>query len=125
MSGTLIVRILTDDTGYTQTVEALVAGPKLRVWIQHDDSAAVLRTGKGVTSGTDHGTGDYSFGLTNDFVALREYMQASGAQHGLNDYWAVRHTDRDEVGAAAHYINNQSAAKVNSYGNMSITGELA
>ena len=93
-----------------------------KAWLRASASAAVL-DGLNVSSGTDHGTGDYSFATTNAFNNINyANVWTVYTTAGRN---AIRNDSRDATDTLAVEVNNLSGTNVDHATNGTSHGDLA
>ena len=93
-----------------------------KVWLRATASAA-LSDSLNVSSGTDHGTGDYSFATTNAFNNINyANVWTVYTTAGRN---AIRNDSRDATDTLAVEVNNLSGTNVDHATNGTSHGDLA
>ena len=127
-------------TNYTptgSTVEGHLAGidaalgaiEPIRVWGAFNDAAAVLNSGAAsynISSTTDHGTGDYSATLTNNFSSIFFGYGGSIRATTAHDLTAFNKTDRNAVSAVGFGGNaTGTPALADVYSNCVVAGTPA
>ena len=78
-----------------------------------------------ISSATDHGTGDFSFGITNAYSSVNHYVQTciqEGASHG---HGGTRNTGRHSASVIAVETFNSSGSLVSIASNILTAGDLA
>jgi len=95
-------------TGTAKTVDTdYVVNGSAKAWVDGTDAAA-LNDSFNIGSGTDHGTGDYSYAMSTAFATIN-YSQnctvrGTGATHN-----AIVNTARDAAGVLAIETSNDTA----------------
>ena len=93
-----------------------------KAWLRATASAAVSDS-LNVSSGTDHGTGDYSFATTNAFSSIQyANVWTVYTTAGRN---AIRNDSRDATDTLAVEVNNLSGTNVDHATNGTSHGDLA
>ena len=93
-------------------------------WV-YADGSAVLFDSMNVSTGTDHGTGDYSYNLSSAFTSLF-YAQTVTQATTAADMTASRNTGRDAINIIATEIGDPHAqGKVDSAHAIVAHGDLA
>ena len=93
-----------------------------KAWVRATASAAVSDS-LNVSSGTDHGTGDYSFATTNAFNNINyANVWTVYTTAGRN---AIRNDSRDATDTLAVEVNNLSGTNVDHATNGTSHGDLA
>ena len=93
-----------------------------KAWLRATASAAVSDS-LNVSSGTDHGTGDYSFATTNAFNNINyANVWTVYTTAGRN---AIRNDSRDATDTLAVEVNNLSGSNVDHATNGTSHGDLA
>ena len=93
-----------------------------KAWLSATASAAVSDS-LNVSSGTDHGTGDYSFATTNAFNSIQyANVWTVYTTAGRN---AIRNDSRDATDTLAVEVNNLSGTNVDHATNGTSHGDLA
>ena len=87
-------------------------------------NAAVLNESFNCTTGTDHGTGDYSVTLTNAFSGIRYVTTAIARGNGAG-FIVTRNPARDETTALAIEIDNDASTQSDSAFEVIGHGDLA
>lgn len=93
-----------------------------KAWV-FGDSGAGLADSFNISSGTDHGTGDFSYAMTAGLTDL-DYCQVGGGISGTPRI-VTRNQDRDASNILAIEIATSSAAAVDSGQGVQVLGELA
>ena len=119
---TLNVSNITDGTDTVET--GYVVNGSAKAWV-YASSAAVLYNSMNVSTGTDHGTGDYSYNLSSAFTSLF-YAQTTTQATTAADITANRNTGRNASNIIATEIGDpHTQAKVNSAHAIVAHGDLA
>ena len=93
-----------------------------KAWLRATASAAISDS-LNASSGTDHGTGDYSFATTNAFSNINyANVWTVYTTAGRN---AIRNDSRDATGTLAVEVNNLSGSNVDHATNGTSHGDLA
>ena len=115
MASELRVNTLKDASGNNSIATSFVAGGSAKAWVL-GDSAAGLTKSFNIASGTDNGTGDYTYALTSNMDSANFACSATGAsggrRYGINNARAagtfqVRYYDDNEL--IADTVNSNSA----------------
>ena len=69
-------------------------------WV-NADAAASINNSFNVSSGTDHGTGDYSFALSNAFTGSLDYAMSAKCRTTSIDRRGNRNSSRDSASVLA------------------------
>ena len=107
MASILRVDTLTDASSNNSTAMSTINQGTAKAWVDGTDAAA-LNDSFNVGSGTDHGTGDYSYAMSTAFATIN-YSQnctvrGTGATHN-----AIVNTARDAAGVLAIETSNDTA----------------
>jgi len=98
----------------------------LKAYIKATSAAALTADGCfNISSGTDHGTGDFSFTTTNAYSSVNHYVQTciqEGASHG---HTGSRNTSRHTASVIAVETFNVSGTLVDINHNIMTAGDLA
>jgi len=98
----------------------------LKAYIKANALAALTAAGTfNISSGTDHGTGDYSFTTTNAYSSVHHYVQTciqEGASHG---YGGTRNTGRHSASVIAVETFSSSGTLTDISHNILTAGDLA
>ena len=94
-----------------------------KAWISAANDASIYDSFNAST-GTDHGTGDYSFALTNSFSGINLYAQNSTVFTSAA-YLATRNSGRDAAGTIAIEVFNTSGSLNDRSTQTSAHGDLA
>ena len=93
-------------------------------WV-YGDASAGINDSINVSTGTDHGTGDYSYDLSSAFTSLA-YAQTATQANIAADLTASRNTDRDASNIIATEIGDPHAqGRVDSSHAIVVHGDLA
>ena len=104
------------------------AGAEARyIYVNYVDGGGDNHMGQadGVSSVSDHGTGDFSFGITNAYSSVNHYVQTciqEGASHG---HGGTRNTGRHSASVIAVETFNSSGSLVSIASNILTAGDLA
>ena len=99
---TLSVSNITDGTDTVAT--GYVVNGSAKAWV-YGSNAAAIYSSMNVSGSTDHGTGDFTYGLTAAMVTVQYSQQASVAT-GSKDRIAQRNSSRDAAGVMAVATSN-------------------
>jgi hypothetical protein len=99
-----------------------VVNGSAKAWV-FATNAAVLNDSLNVSSGTDHGSGDYSYALTNAF-SDENYANA-WTNRGTTAQIATRNSGRDAAGTLAMEAFNSSGTNTNNQNSGIAHGDLA
>ena len=98
----------------------------LKAYIKAGASANLNTDGTfNISSGTDHGTGDFSYSVTNAYSSVNHYVQTciqEGASHG---HGGTRNTGRHSASVIAVETFNSSGTLTDINHNMLTAGDLA
>jgi hypothetical protein len=78
-----------------------------------------------ISSGTDHGTGDYSYNLTNAYATRIGYSQAGAAYTSAGGSTFTRNSQRDAAGIVAIETTNAAGTLADVSQNAMTHGDLA
>ena len=120
MPSVLNVDTLTDAAG-TGPV-ALTKQSAAKAWV-FATNAAVLNDSLNVSSGTDHGSGDYSYALTNAFSDAN--YANTWTNRSTTAQIATRNSGRDAAGTLAIEAFNSSGTNANNQHSGMAHGDLA
>jgi len=81
MASILRVNTLTDASSNNSVPMATVASGSAKAWVLGSDAAALTKSFN-IASGTDNGTGDYTYAITNDMDSANFAASATGAAGG-------------------------------------------
>ena len=95
-----------------------------KAWVSAS-SAAVPYDSFNISNETDHGTGDYSFNLTNSFSDTDGYCQTSTVFTSAHGRISTRNSARDAVGILAVESSNASETLTDNSQNIVAHGDLA
>ena len=121
MSSVLNVDTIADKAG-TGPV-ALTKQSAAKAWV-NGTATASINNSFNCSSGTDHGTGDYSITLTNAFSAVT-YAMSAVARTTTAGYIVTRNPDRDETTALAIEIDTDASTQSDSAFEINAHGDLA
>ena len=99
---TLNVSNISDGTDTVET--GYVVNGSAKAWV-YAGGTATIKTSMNVSGSTDHGTGDYTYGLTAAMVD-NEYSQQASIASGTRDRHAQRDTGRDAPSVMAVATSN-------------------
>ena len=112
------ITVTSESGAATQSLQQGLA----KAWLRATASAAVSDS-LNVSSGTDHGTGDYSFATTNAFNNINyANVWTVYTTAGRN---AIRNDSRDATDTLAVEVNNLSGSNVDHATNGTSHGDLA
>ncbi len=95
-----------------------------KAWVSAS-SAAVPYDSLNISGNTDHGTGDYSFNLTNSFSDTDGYCQTGMVFSSSEGRISTRNSARDAVGILAIENTNSSGTLIDNSQNIAVHGDLA
>ena len=123
MAGTIVADTLTHSTAGSLTTDYVVNG-SAKAWVFGDYSASFFVSNSlNVSSGTDHGTGDMSYALTNAFDASDYASLTDVHTSGLNHCHTS--TDRKAAGTLAIETYNSSNTQQDKANYVCGLGDLA
>ena len=94
-------------------------------WVFNFAGSGIVNS-QNVSSYTDHGVGDYSWGLTNAFVANNQYVQSSISNATANNRTHNRNSARaDQATLATEVGNYGTSSAVDDTVNVTAHGDLA
>ena len=117
---TLNVSNISDGT--TTVGTSYVVNGSAKAWCNADGAASVSGSFN-ISSGTDHGTGDFSYSLISSFSSVN-YSQSSVAVTAAEDSSATRNSDRDTSSILACEVVS-SGSLSNKGNNIIAHGDLA
>ncbi len=122
MAGTIIADTLTHSTAGSVTTDFVVNG-SAKAWV-NGTATASINNSFNCSSGTDHGTGDYSITLTNAFSAVT-YAMSAMARTTTAGFIVTRNPDRDEATVLAIEIDTDASTQSDSAFEINAHGDLA
>ena len=110
----------------TTTVDTkFVTNGCAKAWV-FNYSGSGIQGSQNISSHTYHGTGDYSWGLTNAFVSNLQYVQSSVSHTSANNRTHNRNNVRCSDSILATEVGNYgTSSAVDSAVNLTAHGELA
>ena len=121
MAGKIVADTLEHSTAGSIATNYVVEG-SAKAWV-FATNAAVLNDSLNVSSGTDHGSGDYSYALTNAFSD--ENYANTWTNRGTTAQIATRNSGRDAAGTLAMEAFNSSGTNTNNQNSGIAHGDLA
>ena len=98
----------------------------LKAYIKADSTAALTANGCfNISSGTDHGTGDYSYAITNAYSSVDHYVQTCIQEGASQGHGGTRNIDRDSASVIAVETFNASGTLTDINHNIMTAGDLA
>ena len=120
---TLNVSNITDGTTTVGTSYVVNGSAKAWVYAQSDTT---IRGSFNIASATDHGTGDFSYSLSNSFVTANDYSQSGLGRGTAASRTMTRNSDREAAGILAIELTvASSGAAVDNWVNVTAHGDLA
>ena len=95
-----------------------------KAWLSSDATTSLYNS-LNISSGTDHGTGDYSHTLTNAYSNRVEYSQAGAVYTSAGGATITRNSSRDAAGIIAVEVTNAAGTSADSSLNVMTHGDLA
>ena len=122
MAGTIVADTLTHSTAGSIATNYVVNG-SAKAWANATPAAAV-NDSFNVTAGTDHGTGDYTLTVTNNFTDVNYAMTATGRGNTAG-HIVTRNVERGAAGLLAVEIETDAGAAADFAFDCSVHGDLA
>ena len=98
----------------------------LKAYIKAGSSANLNTDGTfNISSGTDHGTGDYSYAVTNAYSSTHHYVQTCIQEGASQGHGGTRNTGRHTASVIAVETFNSSGTLTDINHNMLTAGDLA
>ena len=88
-------------------------------------AAAGVRGSLNISSGTDHGTGDYSFSMTNAMSAETDYAHSGMVRDSAGGIILTRNSSRDTASVAAIETSDNDGTARDAGSDFCIHGDLA
>lgn len=104
----------------TQSLEQGLA----KAWISVSGSVVIYGSFN-ISSATDHGTGDYSYDMTNAFTTVNAYSQTATVFTSAAGRTATRNSGRDAAGTLATEVSDASGTLLDGSSNQAAHGDLA
>jgi hypothetical protein len=123
MAGKIIADTLEHSTAGSVTTDYVVEG-SAKAWLSAT-SAVSLYDSFNVSSGTDHGTGDYSYSLSNAYATRTGYSQAGAVYTSAGGSTITRNSSRDAAGTIAVEVTNAAGTAADGSQNIMTHGDLA
>ena len=128
-NGTIAFDTLQTSGQITGTAKSLdtdyVVNGSAKAWV-YGDSTAALEDSFNISTGTDNGTGDYTYTLSNAFVSGANQCQINSARAGSGVFrCAIVNNDRITSSVLAVFLENTSSTLVDERHNVSSDGVLA
>jgi hypothetical protein len=123
MAGKIIADTLEHSTAGSLTTDYVVNG-SAKAWLSSDATTS-LYDSFNISSGTDHGTGDYSHTLTNAYSTRIGYSQAGAVYTSAGGATITRNSSRDAAGTIAVEVTNAAGTAADASHNVMTHGDLA
>jgi hypothetical protein len=123
MASELRVNTLKDASGANSVAMTYVAGGSAKAWV-YAEADAVRTNSFNMSSSTDHGDGDFSYGLTAAFSAVT-YSQSGMVRTGALSKILTRNSDRSTSSLIAVEVGNTSDGPQNYDHDVQAHGDLA
>ena len=123
MASELRVNTLKDAAGANSVAMTYVAGGSAKAWV-YAEADAVRTNSFNMSSSTDHGDGDFSYGLTAAFSAVT-YSQSGMVRTGALSKILTRNSDRSTSSLIAVEVGNTSDGPQNYDHDVQAHGDLA
>jgi len=113
MASILRVDTLTDASSNNSTATSTIFNGTAKFWL-YGNSSAALQDSFNIASGTDNGTGDYTYTITNDMV---NDLYSAGANNNTsgNNLLNVRAIATGTIQVNSHVADSGSAADNNNF----------
>ena len=95
-----------------------------KVWISVTSTVSI-HDSLNTSSGTDHGTGDYSYNLTNAFTTINGYSQTTAVFTTAAGATCTRNSGRDAANIIAVEVSNAAGTLADDSLNTTAHGDLA
>ena len=95
-----------------------------KAWLSADSTVSFYDSFN-FSSGTDHGTGDYSYSLTNAYATRTGYSQAGAVYTSAGGATITRNSSRDAAGTVAMEVTNAAGTAADASKNVMTHGDLA
>ena len=95
-----------------------------KVWGNCGSDAAITDS-LNLASGTDHGTGDYSYAITNAFSNVTAYALSGAVSESAGGIILTRNSSRDEAGVIGVETSDNDGSARNADQDFSVHGDLA
>lgn len=122
MASELRVNTLKDASGNNSVGLSYVANGSAKAWV-FGSSSAGLNDSFSISSGTDHGTGDYSYALSNAFSSAN-FAQQSTSGSGTPSHSATTNHSRITSSVAAVETSDDSS-NTDKQHHVTVHGDLA
>jgi hypothetical protein len=122
MASELRVTTIANNAGTESVNTTYVINGSAKAWV-FATNAAVLNDSLNVSSGTDHGSGDYSYALTNAFSDIN--YANTWTNRSSSAQIATRNSGRDATGTLAMEGFNSSGTNTNNQNSGIAHGDLA
>lgn len=123
MAGKIVADTLEHSTAGSLTTDYVVNG-SAKAWLS-SNAATSLYNSFNISSGTDHGTGDYSYALANAYSNRVEYSQAGAVYTSAGGSTITRNSSRDAAGTIAVEVTNAAGTLADGSHNVMTHGDLA
>ncbi len=123
MASELRVNTLKDAAGNNSVGLTYVAKGTAKAWV-YAEADAVRTNSFNMSSSTDHGDGDFSYGLTAAFSAVT-YSQSGMVRAGARSKILTRNSDRSTSSLIAVEVGNTSDGAQNYDHDVQAQGDLA
>ena len=114
---------LTHSTAGSLATNFVVNG-SAKAWISVT-STVEIHDSLNTSSGTDHGTGDYSYNLTNAFTTINGYSQTTAVFTTAAGATCTRNSGRDAANIIAVEVSNAAGTLADDSLNTTAHGDLA
>jgi hypothetical protein len=123
MASELRVNTLKDAAGNNSVGMEYVANGSAKAWV-YAEADAIRTNSFNMSSSTDHGDGDFSYGLTAAFSAVT-YSQSGMVRTGARSKILTRNSDRSTSSLIAVEVGNTSDGAQNYDHDVQAQGDLA
>ena len=123
MAGKIVADTLEHSTAGSLTTDYVVEG-SAKAWLSSDATTSPYDSFN-ISSGTDHGTGDYSHTLTNAYSTRTGYSQAGAVYTSAGGATITRNSSRDAAGTIAVEVTNAAGTAADASHNVMTHGDLA
>ena len=114
------ITITSEGGAATQSLQQGLA----KVWGNCGSDAAITDS-LNLASGTDHGTGDYSYAITNAFSNVTAYALSGAVSESAGGIILTRNSSRDEAGVIGVETSDNDGSARNADQDFSVHGDLA
>lgn len=95
-----------------------------KAWLSADSTTSFYDSFN-LSSGTDQGTGDYTYSLTNAYATRTGYSQAGAVYTSAGGATITRNSSRDAAGTIAVEVTNAAGTAADASQNVMTHGDLA